>query len=71
MGGNHSHNHAHDHRHRATSHGRAFGIGIALNLAFVAIEATFGILSGSMALVADAATTSATCSRWRSHGSRA
>jgi cobalt-zinc-cadmium efflux system protein len=50
MGGNHSHNHG----HAPTSHGRAFAIGIALNTAFVAVEAAFGILSGSMALVADA-----------------
>src|SRR5688572_27496425 len=50
MGAGHSHSHAHG----GTSHGRAFGIGIALNTAFVAVEAAFGILSGSMALVADA-----------------
>lgn len=34
--------------------GRAFGIGIALNLAFVVIEATAGIIGNSMALLADA-----------------
>ena len=34
--------------------GRAFAIGIVLNLAFVAIEAFFGILAGSLALLADA-----------------
>lgn len=50
MSGGHSHNHD----HAATSHGRAFAIGIALNTAFVLVEATFGFLSGSMALVADA-----------------
>lgn len=33
---------------------RAFAIGVTLNLAFVVVEATFGFLSGSMALVADA-----------------
>lgn len=32
----------------------AFALGIALNLAFVAVEAGVGIVSGSMALVADA-----------------
>ena len=37
-----------------TSHGRAFAIGVALNTIFVIVEATFGFLSGSMALVADA-----------------
>ena len=54
MGGHHHH---HDHHHHAPAgggHGRAFGIGIALNSGFVAVEATFGFLSGSMALVADA-----------------
>ena len=54
MSGNHHHHH---HRHApppSGGHGRAFAIGIALNSAFVAVEATFGFLSGSMALVADA-----------------
>ena len=36
------------------SHRRAFAIGVALNLAFVLVEAGFGLWSGSMALVADA-----------------
>lgn len=35
--------------------GRAFIVGIALNVAFVAVEVVFGILSGSSALLADAA----------------
>jgi cobalt-zinc-cadmium efflux system protein len=50
-------NHQHHHHHApavSSGHGRAFAIGIALNAAFVAVEATFGFLSGSMALVADA-----------------
>lgn len=34
--------------------GRAFALGVALNTAFVLVEAGFGIWSGSMALVADA-----------------
>jgi cobalt-zinc-cadmium efflux system protein len=50
----HSHGHGHSHSHVPTSHGRAFAIGIALNTAFVAVEAALGFLSGSMALVADA-----------------
>jgi cobalt-zinc-cadmium efflux system protein len=49
-----AHSHSHDHHHGPTSHGRAFAVGIALNSAFVVVEATFGFLSGSMALVADA-----------------
>ncbi|MFY7836514.1 MAG: cation diffusion facilitator family transporter [Novosphingobium sp.] len=50
----HSHSHAHGHSHAPASFGRAFAIGIGLNLAFVIVEATYGIISGSMALVADA-----------------
>lgn len=47
---------SHDHSHirQPENFGRTFAIGITLNLAFVAVEATFGILSGSMALLADA-----------------
>ncbi|KAB0267586.1 cation diffusion facilitator family transporter [Microvirga brassicacearum] len=45
----HSHGHAHP-----TGHGRAFIIGIVLNLAFVVIEATYGFLADSMALLSDA-----------------
>ena len=47
----HSHNHAHE--HGSTNYGRAFQIGIGLNLAFVALEAVYGILSHSLALLAD------------------
>lgn len=49
--GHHGHGHGHGH---APDHGRAFAIGVVLNLAFVVVEATYGFLSGSMALVADA-----------------
>jgi cobalt-zinc-cadmium efflux system protein len=52
MGAGHSHDHGH--AHGPASHGAAFAIGVTLNLAFVAVEATYGFLSGSMALVADA-----------------
>jgi len=48
---------AHDHDHGAQhSHdpGRAFAVGIALNLGFVVIEAVYGVLAHSMALLADA-----------------
>ncbi|HMD63249.1 MAG TPA: cation diffusion facilitator family transporter [Stellaceae bacterium] len=44
----------HSHGHTQLSHGRAFAIGIALNLAYVGGEAVAGILSGSLALLADA-----------------
>lgn len=42
------------HDHGPASFGRAFAIGIVLNTGFVAIEAIYGILSNSMALLADA-----------------
>ncbi|MWV27284.1 cation diffusion facilitator family transporter [Aurantiacibacter rhizosphaerae] len=66
MGAGHSHSHGHDHAsghghggghghsHAPADFGRAFAIGVVLNTAFVIVEATFGFLSGSMALVADA-----------------
>ena len=44
----------HSHDHGPSSYGRAFAIGIALNLAFVALEAGFGFWSNSTALLADA-----------------
>jgi cobalt-zinc-cadmium efflux system protein len=50
----HGHDHGHGHHHAPSSHGRAFAIGILLNAGFVAVEAAVGILSGSMALLADA-----------------
>lgn len=50
----HGHGHGHGHAHGGASHGRAFAIGVALNAAFVVVEGVFGVLSGSMALVADA-----------------
>ncbi len=45
---------SHDHAHAPPSFGRAFAIGIALNTAFVLIEAGYGVAAGSMALLADA-----------------
>ena len=45
--------HNHDHPHPA-DFGWAFGIGIGLNLGFVAVEAFYGFLADSMALLADA-----------------
>jgi cobalt-zinc-cadmium efflux system protein len=49
------HSHAgHSHGHAPKDFGRAFAIGVALNLGFVAVEAVFGILANSIALLADA-----------------
>lgn len=52
--GHNHHGHGHGHSHAPASFGRAFAVGITLNLAFVIVEAVYGVISGSMALVADA-----------------
>ncbi|WP_226700229.1 cation diffusion facilitator family transporter [Qipengyuania gaetbuli] len=67
MGTGHGHHHAHaghghdghghgghGHSHAPKDFGRAFLIGIILNSGFVIIEAAYGWISGSMALIADA-----------------
>ena len=46
---------SHEHDHIPASFGKAFAIGITLNLAFVLIEAFYGWQAGSLALLADAA----------------
>src|SRR5437763_4983221 len=51
MGAGHSH---HDHGHHPKDFARAFAIGIALNLGFVAVEVVFGFRANSMALLSDA-----------------
>ena len=48
------HHHAHDHPSPGARLGRAFAIGIALNLAFVVAEVICGLMANSLALVADA-----------------
>lgn len=53
-GHGHAHDHAHGHSHAPASFGRAFAIGITLNLLFVMVEAFYGFASGSTALLADA-----------------
>ncbi len=45
---------AHTHHHAASNYNQAFAIGVSLNIVFVVIEATYGILTDSLALVADA-----------------
>ena len=49
----HGHHH-HDHGPPPEGYGGRFAAGIALNLGFVFIEATYGYLAGSLALIADA-----------------
>lgn len=54
-GDHHGHSHGHGHSHAPVAgHDRAFAIGIGLNLAFVVGEAAFGLIAGSVALLADA-----------------
>ena len=53
-GHSHDHAHAHGHAHAPANLDRAFAIGIAINLAFVVIEAFYGWRAGSLALLADA-----------------
>lgn len=50
-----SHAHDHGHQHAPASFGRAFALGAGLNAAFVALQAAYGLLAGSTALLADAA----------------
>ncbi|WP_085316559.1 cation diffusion facilitator family transporter [Derxia lacustris] len=49
----HHHGHGH-HHHGPLPVGRAFAVGIALNLGFVLVEAGFGFATDSLALLADA-----------------
>lgn len=54
------HDHSHDHRlthrhaHLPNAFGTAFAVGVGLNLGFVAVEVAAGVLSNSVALLADA-----------------
>ena len=64
MTAEHAHDEGHGHSHAGHGHaghghapadfGRAFLVGVTLNIGFVVIEAGFGIYSNSMALLADA-----------------
>ena len=51
----HDHPHAgHNHVHAPANFNKAFAIGVALNTAFVVIEAVYGLAAKSLALLADA-----------------
>lgn len=64
MSAGHHHNHGHVshshhdrngvHGHVPTNFSRAFALGITLNIIYIVVEVTFGLLAGSMALLADA-----------------
>jgi cobalt-zinc-cadmium efflux system protein len=49
------HSQGHSHSHAPASFGKAFAIGVALNLSFVLAEWLFGLAAHSLALLADAA----------------
>ncbi len=55
-GHDHSDHHGHEghHHHAPATFGKAFAIGISLNIVFVAIEAGYGYAVNSVALIADA-----------------
>jgi len=50
----HHHDHHHGHAHARATFGTAFALATALNIALVAIQAIYGVLAHSMALLADA-----------------
>lgn len=54
MSGDHDHHHHHHGHGGGDTRGRGFAIAVTLNLVFVVAEAAAGLVSGSMALVADA-----------------
>ena len=55
MSHHHSHGHGHGHHHHPApgDNGRAFGLAIGLNTAFVAIEFVYGFIANSTALMDD------------------
>ena len=54
MHSHHDHSHGHGHAQHFDTHNRSFALAVVLNVVFVAIEAVYGVLSGSLALLADA-----------------
>src|SRR5579863_10408458 len=52
--GDHGHHHGLGHVHVPANFGKAFALGIFLNAAFVVLEVAFGLMSHSVALLADA-----------------
>ena len=48
------HDHGGGHAHASADFGAAFAIGVALNAAYIVVEAVYGIVGHSVALLADA-----------------
>ena len=56
MSGIHAHSgHDHDHSHAGADSNLAFAVGVTLNIAFVLVEAGYGVAANSLALLSDAA----------------
>ncbi len=47
-------NHTHHHSHSGKDYNKAFAIGVLLNVIYIVVEVTYGILIDSLALIADA-----------------
>ncbi|HYU79529.1 MAG TPA: cation diffusion facilitator family transporter, partial [Vicinamibacterales bacterium] len=57
-GGGHDHvhdGHQHGHHHGPADYGRAFAVGVTLNVTLVIAQAVYGVVANSVALLADAA----------------
>jgi cobalt-zinc-cadmium efflux system protein len=54
MHGGHDHHHHHGHSHAPQNFGRAFAIATVLNVVLVAAQVVYGLLTNSLALLADA-----------------
>lgn len=56
MAERHAHEHSHEHGHAGAPAGfdAAFALGLVLNLGFVGVEAAYGVIGNSVALIADA-----------------
>ena len=50
----HGHHHGHGHAHAPKNFGAAFAVGTGLNAGFIIVEAVYGVLAHSTALLADA-----------------
>ena len=50
----HPHSHDHGQRHTPTDYNRVFAIGVALNVIYIVVEASYGFVADSLALLADA-----------------
>lgn len=48
------HDHNHSHTHEVKDFGKAFAIGIALNVVYIVVEVIYGLILNSLALIADA-----------------